>query len=110
VCGLRVTVPWWRSLGGRSGLQQATTSAWHNVGDNGADVDGLFRTPLPSGGGGDALCRVCLFVFEGLFVWWCPLRRVLYQYFFFLNDTAVLLLLFKKMMYILDKSFIISQK
>jgi hypothetical protein len=47
--------------GGRSGLQRATTSTWHNVGDNGVDVDGLFRTPLPSGGGGGGvLCRVCL--------------------------------------------------
>jgi hypothetical protein len=71
----RVCAAWgWQShggaaQGGRSGLQRATTSAWHNVGDNGADVDGLFRTPLPSGGGGGVLCRVRLFVFKGLFVW-----------------------------------------
>jgi hypothetical protein len=86
-------------------LQRATTSTWHNVGDNGVDVDGLFRTPLPSGGGGGGCFVSGVFVFEGLFMWWCPLRRVLCQC-FFLNDTAMLLLLFKKMMYILNKSFV----
>jgi hypothetical protein len=28
--------------GGRSGLQQATASVWHIVGDDDAGVDGLF--------------------------------------------------------------------
>jgi hypothetical protein len=34
---------------------------------------------------------------QGFFVWWCLLRRVMYQCYFFLYDIAVLLLLFKKM-------------
>jgi hypothetical protein len=33
---------------------------------------------------------------QGLFVWWCSLRRVMYHCYFFLYDIAVLLLLFKK--------------
>jgi hypothetical protein len=30
-------------------------------------------------GGGGVVCRVCLFLFGGLFVWWCSLRRVIYR-------------------------------
>jgi hypothetical protein len=30
-------------------------------------------------GGGGVVCRVCLFLFGGLFVWWCSLWRVMYQ-------------------------------
>jgi hypothetical protein len=41
---------------------------------------------------GDVLCRVCLFVFRGLFVWWCMLLPIMYQCCFFLHDIAVLLL------------------
>jgi hypothetical protein len=42
---------------------------------------------------------VCFVVFvyvQGLCVWWRPLRLVMYRCCFFLNDIAVLLLLFKK--------------
>ena len=38
-----------------------------------------------------------------LFVW-CTLRRVMYEYFFFLNDIAVLLLLFLKKVLLLHGS------
>jgi hypothetical protein len=46
---VRYGVPCATSLGG----------SCHNVG-----VDGLFRTPLPSGQGGGVLCWVRLFVFR----------------------------------------------
>jgi hypothetical protein len=36
-------------------------------------------------GGGGVLCFVCLFLFGGLFVWWCPLRRVMYHLILFLK-------------------------
>jgi hypothetical protein len=54
VCSLRVTVPWWRSLRGRSDLQRVAVSPWHIVGDSGTGVDNLLCSPLPSGRG-----------------WWC---------------------------------------
>jgi hypothetical protein len=38
----------------------------------------LMSSPKWPGGGG-VLCRVRLFMFRGLLVWWCPLRRVMYQ-------------------------------
>jgi hypothetical protein len=95
VCGLRVTVPWWRRSGGRSGLQRAATSVWHSVGDNGADVDGLFLTPLPSGGG-VMFCVGAFVCVRGFVCAVVSASRVMYQCFFLLNDIAVLLFLFKK--------------
>jgi hypothetical protein len=50
---------------------------------------GLLSHVVVAGG---VLCWVRLFLFLGLFVWWCVLRPVLYQCRFFLNDIAVLLL------------------
>ena len=38
-CGLRMIVPWWRSHGSRSNLQQAAALAWHSVGDDDAVFD-----------------------------------------------------------------------
>jgi hypothetical protein len=67
--------------------------AWHSVGDDGAGVGGLLWSSLPCD---CSWWRVVLgafvFLFLGLFVWWCVLRPVLYQCCFFLNDIAVLLL------------------
>jgi hypothetical protein len=67
-------------------------SACHSVGDNGAGVGGLLQSLLPFGCSCGVLCRVRLFLFMGLFVWWCVLRPIMYQFCFFLNDIAVLLL------------------
>jgi hypothetical protein len=41
---------------------------------------------------GGVLCWVLLFLFMGLFVWWCVLWPVMYECCFFLHDIAVLLL------------------
>jgi hypothetical protein len=38
----------------------------------------------------------CVCFVQGVFVWWCQLRLVMYYCFFFLNDRAVLLLTFSK--------------
>lgn len=55
---LEVAVPWWGSSGGRSGLQRAAA-----FGVAQRLFIGLLLAPLPGGGGGGvALCGVCLFV------------------------------------------------
>jgi hypothetical protein len=86
------TVPWWRSSEGcwflqrvapRCGTASATTVQVS------AACFGLLSHVVGVGG---VLCRVRLFIFMGLFVWWCVLRPVMYQWCFFLNDIAVLLL------------------
>jgi hypothetical protein len=72
-----VIVSWWRSLGGHSNLQRVTVSAWHNVGDDSAGVDDLFRTPLPSGQGWRCVVLAAFVCVWGVFVWWCSLPRVM---------------------------------
>jgi hypothetical protein len=66
--------------------------AWHNVGDDGAGAGGLFGLLSHVVVVGGVLCRVRLFLFMGLFVWWCVVRPVMYHCCFFLYDIAVLLL------------------
>jgi hypothetical protein len=51
MCNSRVTTPWLRSSGGRSGLQWVAPSAWHNVGADDAGINDLFRSSLPLGWG-----------------------------------------------------------
>jgi hypothetical protein len=91
LCSLKISVPWWRSsgdIGACSGLR----STWHIVVDDGAGVDSLLRFLSHMVAVGGVLCRVHLFLLWGLFVWWCMLRAVMYQCYFFLYDIAVLLL------------------
>ena len=57
-------VPWWRSHGSRSNLQQAAALAWHSVGDDDPVFDGLLSTPLP--GGSSVACVVCICLCGGV--------------------------------------------
>ena len=89
VCGLRVI----SHGGGVRGAGQACSGpqllAWHSVGNDGAFRGWLLLAPLP-GCGGVVFCCVCCL--RALFVlWWCSLRRIMYECFFFLYDVAVLL-------------------
>jgi hypothetical protein len=90
LCILNVTISWWRSSGGRWSLQRV--APWRGTSlVTTAQVSvacfGLLSHVVEDGG---VLCRVCLFLFRGLFVWWCMLRLVMYQCYFFLYDIAVL--------------------
>jgi hypothetical protein len=49
LCSLRTTVPWWRSSEGRWFPAAGCATTWHSVGDDGAGVGGLLRSPLPCG-------------------------------------------------------------
>jgi hypothetical protein len=92
MCSLRATVPWWRSPEGRWFLQRVATrrgTASATTAQVSAACFGLLSHVVGVGG---VLCRVCLFLFVGLFVWWCVLRPIMYQCCFFLNDIAMLLL------------------
>jgi hypothetical protein len=61
-----------RSFGSATGCGFTVTQRWwRGVGD-------LSRSSLPSGWDGGVLCRVRLFLFWGLFMWWCPLRPVMW--------------------------------
>jgi hypothetical protein len=54
-------------------------SAWHSVGDDSAGVDSLFGL-LSHVVVVGVLYRVRLFLFIGLFVWWCVLQPVMYLF------------------------------
>jgi hypothetical protein len=92
MCSLWALVPWWGSLEGcwflqqvasRRGIESLTTTQVSAV------CFGLLSHLVVASG---VLCRVRLFLFIGLFAWWCVLRPVMYQCYLFLNDIAVLLL------------------
>jgi hypothetical protein len=67
-------------------------SAWHNVGDDGAGVGSLFMVFFPIWLRMVVCCVGCVCFYSGFVVWWCLLRSVMYQCYFFLYNIAVLLL------------------
>jgi hypothetical protein len=89
LCNLIVTVPWWRRSRGRWSLQQVAPRRGTTLvmtTQESAICFGLLSHVVEDG---DVLCRVCLFVFRGLFVWWM-FRPVMYQCCFFLHDIVVI--------------------
>jgi hypothetical protein len=68
-------------------------SAWHIVGDDDAVHGWLLLAPLPVCGC-VVFCSVCCWC--PFVEWWCSLRCVMYNCFFFSYDVAVLLPFIKK--------------